>query len=86
MAARTESEIAALLVAFVNREIMAPGHAIAPDDRFDAAGVDSMALLKVLLHVENALGVTVPDEDLVDDTVASAATLARYLAGRLAAA
>ena len=86
MPARTVSEIADLLVAFVNREIMAPGHAIAPDDRFDAAGVDSMALLKVLLHVENELAVTVPDEDLVDGTVASAATLARYLAGRLAAA
>jgi acyl carrier protein len=86
VAARTESEIAALLVAFVNREIMAPGHAIAADDRFDAAGVDSMALLKVLLHVENELGVTVPDEDLVDDTVASASALARYLAGRVAAA
>ena len=74
MAARTVSEIADLLVAFVNREIMAPGHAIEPDDRFDAAGV------------EQELGVAVPDEDLVDDTVASAATLARYLAGRLAAA
>jgi acyl carrier protein len=85
VAARTVSEIADLLVAFVNREIMAPGHAIGPDERFDVAGVDSMALLKVLLHVENELGVTVPDEDLVDGTVASATTLAGYLARRLAA-
>ena len=64
---------------------MAPGHAIEPDDRFDAAGVDSMALLKVLLPWSGARR-RGAGQDLVDDTVASAATLARYLAGRLAAA
>jgi len=83
--ARTVSAIADLLVAFVNREIMAPGHAIAPEDRFDAAGVDSMALLKVLLYVEQEFGFWVPDDDLVDANVASATTLARYVAGRLPA-
>jgi acyl carrier protein len=76
-------EIADSLVAFVNREIMAPGHTIAADDAFETAGVDSMALLKVLVFVERELGVFVPDEDLVDDHVASAAALARYVAARL---
>jgi acyl carrier protein len=82
--ARPATAIAELLTGFVNREIMAPGHAIAPDDRFDAAGVDSMALLKVLLFVEQEFGFWVPDEDLVDANVASATTLARYVAARLA--
>ena len=42
---------------------MAPGHAIGAEDRFDAAGIDSMALLKVLLFVEQQFGFWVPDED-----------------------
>ena len=82
MSARSVTGIAELLVAFVNREIMAPGHAITPEDRFDAAGVDSMALLKVLLYIEQEFGFWVPDEDLTDANVASATTLARYVAGR----
>jgi len=78
-------EIARGLVGFINAEIMAPGHAIAPDDALEAAGVDSMALLKVLLFVEREFGFWVPDEDLVEDNVATASTLARYVARRLAA-
>ncbi len=83
MTARPVSAIVEVLVGFVNREIMAPGHAIGADERFDAAGIDSMALLKVLLFVEQEFGFWVPDEDLVDANVASAATLARYVAARL---
>jgi acyl carrier protein len=81
--ARTVNTIAERLTDFVNREIMAPGHAIGPDDGLEAAGVDSMALLKVLLFVEREFGFWVPDEDLVDGTVASATALARYVAARL---
>lgn len=85
MAAPPVSAIAERLVGFVNGEIMAPGHAIGPDDRLEPAGVDSMALLKVLLFIEREFGFWIPDEDLVDDTVASATTLARYVARRLGA-
>jgi acyl carrier protein len=79
---RTVSAIADLLVAFVNREIMAPGHAIGAEERFEMAGVDSMALLKVLLYAEQEFGVWVHDDDLTDENVASATTLARYVAAR----
>jgi acyl carrier protein len=85
VAAPSVSAIAERLTEFVNREIMAPGHAILPDDRLEPAGVDSMALLKVLLFIEREFGFWIPDEDLVDDTVASATTLARYVARRLGA-
>jgi acyl carrier protein len=85
VSARTEGAIAQQLAEFVNREIMAPGHAIGPDDLLEPAGVDSMALLKVLLYIEREFGFWIPDEDLVDDTVASTASLARYVAGRLPA-
>ena len=85
MTARDPKAIADSLVAFLNREIMAPGHTIGPEDGFEAAGVDSMALLKVLVFVERELGLWIPDEDLVDAHVTSAATLARYVAMRLGA-
>jgi diaminopimelate decarboxylase len=85
MAAPTPEEITRALLGFVNDEIMAPGHAIGPDDALDAAGVDSMALLKVLLFVEREFGFWVPDEDLVAANVATAADLGRYVARCLAA-
>jgi acyl carrier protein len=83
---RTAEQIAAALTGFINAEIMAPGHAIGPDDGLDAAGVDSMALLKVLLFIEREFGFWVPDEDLVEENVATAAALARYVARRPTAA
>lgn len=74
--------IAAAVVGFVNAEIMAAGHPIGPDDGLEAAGVDSMALLKVLLFVEREFGFWIPDEDLVPEHVATVRTLAAYVAGR----
>ncbi len=85
MSARTVDEIAAALVGFINREIMAPGHAVTAAESLDAAGVDSMALLKVLLFIERTFGFWVPDEDLVDAHVATAERLARYVVTRGAA-
>lgn len=84
MGGRTADGIVAALIGFINAEIMAPGHAIRPDDGLDAAGVDSMALLKVLLFVEREFGFWVPDEDLVQENVATASALAAYVARRLA--
>jgi D-alanine--poly(phosphoribitol) ligase subunit 2 len=83
--ARTLRTIAESIVTFVNAEIMAPGHAIGIDDSLAAAGVDSMALLKVLLFIEREFGFWIPDEDLTDANVTSVATLARYVAGRIGA-
>jgi acyl carrier protein len=78
--------VATALVAFVNAQIMAPGRSLAARDSFEAAGIDSMALLKILLYVESEFGIWVPDEDLVDEHVASARTLAEYLCRRTSAA
>lgn len=72
-------QVAGALVAFVNANIMARGRAVAPDDDLAAAGVDSMAMLKVLLFVEAEFGFWMPDEDLVEDNLASARALAGYI-------
>jgi acyl carrier protein len=65
---------------FINATIMARGHAVQPDDDLEAAGVDSMALLKVLLFIEAEFGFWIPDEDLVDANVRSSRALATYVA------
>ena len=72
-------DVAGVLTAFVNDHIMARGHAIAPDDDLEAAGVDSMALLKILLFIEAEFGFWMPDEDLVEENIASPRALARYI-------
>ena len=81
--ASAPQQVAEALVTFINEEIMAPGHGLRVDDRFEAAGVDSMALLKVLLFIERTYGFWVPDEDLIDANVSSSASLARYIVARL---
>ncbi len=80
---RTDPEQVALaLTAFVNTNIMSRGHPIQPDDDLEAAGVDSMALLKILLFVEAEFGFWMPDEDLVEENVVSSRALANYICRR----
>jgi acyl carrier protein len=74
--------VADTLAAYVNASIMAPGRRIQADDDFDAVGIDSMALLKVLLFVEARFGFWPPDEDLVADNLRSPRALAHYICRR----
>jgi len=74
--------IATALTEFINANIMAPTRPIRPDDDLESAGVDSMGLLKVLLYVEITFGFWMPDEDLVQENLASARTLATYVCRR----
>lgn len=76
--AETEA-IERVLTAFINTSIMARGRRVEPDDDLEAAGVDSMALLKILLFVEAEFGFWMPDEHLVDANLRSARTLADYI-------
>lgn len=70
------------LTAFINTSIMARTHPIGPGDRLEAVGIDSMALLKILLFIEARYGFWMPDDDLVDDNIASPRALANYICGR----
>lgn len=74
--------VAQALTSFVNGHIMARGHPIAPDDSFEHAGIDSMALLKILIFIEAEFGFWMPDEDLVEEHLASPRALARYICRR----
>ena len=74
--------VAHALTAFVNANIMARGRSVQPDDEFELVGIDSMALLKVLLFVEARFGFWPPDEDLVVDNLRSPRALAHYICRR----
>ena len=75
-------EIAKALTTFINTGIMARGHPVQPDDDLEAAGVHSMALLKILLFIEAEFGFWMPDEDLVEENVNSVRALANYICRR----
>ena len=74
--------VADALTAYVNTSIMARGRRIHADDEFEAAGIDSMALLKVLLFVEAEFGFWMPDADLRPENVSSLRALAGYVSRR----
>ena len=75
-------EIATALTRFINTSIMARNHPVQPDDDLETAGVDSMALLKILLFIEAEYGFWVPDEDLVEANITSVRALANYISRR----
>ena len=68
------------LLAFINASIMARSRPLGPDDDLQAAGVDSMAMLKILVHIEAEYGFWMPDADLREEHLRSVRTLARYVA------
>jgi acyl carrier protein len=72
-------DIAVAVTSYVNTNIMARGRRLGPDDDFERAGVDSMGLLKVLLFIEAEFGFWMPDEDVVEENVASARAIATYI-------
>jgi acyl carrier protein len=74
--------IAHALTVFVNANIMGRGRTLQPDDDFERMGIDSMALLKILLFVEAEFGFWMPDEDLVAENLTSPRALARYICRR----
>ena len=80
---RMEPEkVADALTSFINTSIMARGHPVRPNDDLEVAGLDSMALLKVLLFIEAEFGFWMPDEDLVPENIRSPLALANYICQR----
>lgn len=74
--------MARALTGFVNAHIMGRSRPVEPDDDLEAAGVDSMGLLKILLFVEAEFGFWMPDADLRPENVSSIRALASYVSRR----
>jgi acyl carrier protein len=75
-------EVARAVTAFINTTIMARSHPVQPDDDLELAGLDSMALLKVLLFIEAQFGFWMPDEDLVEENIKTPRAMAAYICRR----
>jgi len=75
-------EVARAVTAFINTTIMARSHPVQPDDNLELAGLDSMALLKVLLFIEAQFGFWMPDEDLVEENIKTPRAFANYICRR----
>jgi acyl carrier protein len=73
------SDVVTALATFINGTIMAHGHPVQPDDDLEKAGVDSMAVLKILVFIESRYGFWMPDEDLVEENIASVRAFANYI-------
>ena len=74
--------IVKVLTTFIDATIMARGHPVQPDDDLELAGLDSMALLKILLFIEAEYGFWMPDEDLVEENIRTVRALATYISRR----
>jgi acyl carrier protein len=77
-------EVAQAVTAFINKTIMARTRPVQPDDDLELAGLDSMALLKVLLFIEAQYGFWMPDEDLVESNIKTPRAFANYICRRSA--
>ncbi len=79
-------DIAAQLCGFLRERILAPGVPVTPDTDLSDIGVDSFALMELILFVERRYGLVLPPEALTPENLASVAALSRYCAARLPAA
>ena len=77
-------DVAKAVADFVNASIMARTRPVQPDDDLELAGLDSMALLKVLLFIEARYGFWMPDEDLVAENIRTPRAFATYICRRSA--
>ncbi len=77
-------DVAKAVADFVNASIMARSRPVQPDDDLEVAGLDSMALLKILLFIEAQFGFWMPDEDLVAENIRTPRAFATYICRRSA--
>jgi D-alanine--poly(phosphoribitol) ligase subunit 2 len=68
------------------QEILLRKAPLAPDEDLFDAGFDSLSLSRVLVFVEERFGVLIPDEDVLVDDMSTLDRMARFVAGRIAAA
>jgi acyl carrier protein len=73
-------KIAAQLCQFARTNFVAEGQAFDENSPLSQAGIDSFALVELLLFCERVIGVRVPDSHLTGANLTSMATLANCIA------
>ena len=73
-------KIAVQLCQFARTNFVAEGQEFDENSPLSQAGIDSFALVELLLYCERAIGVRVPDSHLTGSNLASMASLAQCVA------
>ena len=73
---------AAVLHLIVEQQIIETPASLAPDTDLFALGLDSMAMMQLLLHIEDRFGISVGAGEMTRDRFACAAALATFLAAK----
>jgi acyl carrier protein len=73
------------LLVLVDEHLLDGMAALEPTTRLGDAGLDSMAIMQLLLLIEHRFGLWLPEEDLTHENFACVRTLAVAVARRLAA-
>jgi acyl carrier protein len=73
--------IAARLCEFARTNFVAEGVEFDENSPLSQAGIDSFALVELVLFCERVLGVRVPDSHLTGDNLASMSALAQCISG-----
>jgi len=82
----TENEVKQGILAFIRSEIAYPGIEITEEtDLFDDGVLDSLALLKLVLHLEATYEITFDPEDLNAAAFARVPSLSTMILGRIEA-
>jgi acyl carrier protein len=88
MAAQRQFEIADLesgLIELIAQNLLETGPTFNADSNLYEAGLDSMAIMQLLLLIEQKFGIMLPESDLSRDNFNDIRSLARLLQTRLAA-
>jgi D-alanine--poly(phosphoribitol) ligase subunit 2 len=72
-------EVERVLSDFVSKDVLLRKEPLDRDEDVFAAGFDSLSLSRLLVFVEGRFGVTIPDEEVVVDEIATIATMARFV-------
>jgi acyl carrier protein len=75
-----------VLKLLIDQQIVDPAEPITADSDLFACGMDSLAMMQLLLHLERVFSVRIAPEEMTRDRFATAASLATWLSGRLRAA
>ena len=70
---------AAVLNLIVEQQIIETSVPVEPDTDLFALGLDSMAMMQLLLHIEDRFGISVSAREMTRDRFASANALATFL-------
>ena len=73
---------ATVIALLIDQQIVDTSDPLTPESDLFACGMDSLAMMQLLLHLERDFAVRIPPEEMTRDRFATAGTLAAWLTGR----